>query len=71
MRKNRIADTLQQIFHRTPSLSILSFVADAIKEKKGKLANGELKAKGKENGRKDFLTRYIELQESNSEIPPW
>lgn len=71
VRKNRIADTFWQTFHRTASLSILSFVADAIKEKREKLANGESKNGDKVDGRKDFLTRYIELQENNPEIPPW
>lgn len=71
MCKNRIADTLRQIFHQTASLSILGFVANAIKEKREKLANGELMAGGKADGRKDFLTRYIEIQENNPEIPPW
>jgi hypothetical protein len=71
MWKNCIADTFRQIFHRTASLSILSFVADAIKEKREKLVNGEVKAGDKADGRKDFLTKYIELQENNPEIPPW
>ena len=71
MWKNRIADTFRQIFHRTASLSILTFVADAIKEKREKLANGEAKAGDRADGRKDFLTRYLELQENNAEIPPW
>ena len=69
--KNRVADTLRVSFGRTASLSILGFVAKAINEKREKLANGEIKI-GKASGeRKDFLTRFIELQEKNSDIPSW
>ncbi|KAL9082306.1 MAG: hypothetical protein Q9165_008918 [Trypethelium subeluteriae] len=73
MVKNRIADSIRQYFNKTASLSILSFVADAIKEKRQKSANCKVE-NGDEadaSGRKDFLTRYIELQEKNPHIPPW
>lgn len=47
MGKNRVADTLQQVFHRTASLSILGFISNAIEEKIEKLAKGEIKSEGK------------------------
>ena len=73
MVKNRIADRIRQLLNRTASLSILSFVADAINERRDNLANGEVEKaeKADESGRTDFLTRYIEIQEKNPEIPPW
>lgn len=69
--KNRIADTFRKFFHCTEFLRILGFIADAIKEKREKLANGELMAGDKADRRKDFLTRFIEIQENNPGIPPW
>ncbi|EPE27455.1 Cytochrome P450 [Glarea lozoyensis ATCC 20868] len=71
MRKNLIADTFRQIFNQTASLSILGFVGDAIKEKRASLANGTDKVGDKTSTKKDFLSRYIELQESSAEIPHW
>ncbi|RMD44084.1 hypothetical protein DV735_g970, partial [Chaetothyriales sp. CBS 134920] len=67
--KNFIADTLRQKFNRTASLSILSFVGKAIKEKQEKLATGGDSSTRAD--RKDFLTRYIEIQQGNPEIPHW
>ncbi|RMZ85133.1 hypothetical protein DV738_g249, partial [Chaetothyriales sp. CBS 135597] len=66
--KNLIADTLRQKFHRTASLSILAFVGKAIKEKQEKLASDSAATRA---DKKDFLTRYIEIQQANPEIPPW
>jgi hypothetical protein len=71
MRKNLIADIFRQFFNQTASLSILGFVGDAIKEKRADLANGTTKVGDEASTRKDFLSRYIELQENSSEIPHW
>lgn len=71
LRKNRFADFFQRLFHQTASLSILGFVGKAIKEKQEKLEKGETKSRDDADGRKDFLTRYIELQKNNPEMPPW
>ena len=71
IRKNLIADIVRQFFHQTASLSILSFVGDAIKEKREDLAKGAAEVGDEASTRKDFLSRYIELQENNSEIPHW
>lgn len=72
VRKNPVADSVQRIFRRTASLSILGFVAKAIEEKRAKLSRGEDKScKAGTNERKDFLTRFIEVQEKNAEIPAW
>lgn len=68
LRKNRIADTLRRYVRPTASLTILSFVAQAIKEKKEKLETGESKMEGSDA---DYLTRYIQLQKQNPNIPPW
>jgi hypothetical protein len=67
LRKNVIADTLRQYVRPTASLTILSFVAQAIKEGKEKIDSGQSKV----DGQKDFLTRFIELQKHNPSIPPW
>jgi hypothetical protein len=61
LRKNVITDTLRQYVRPTALLTILSFVSQAIKEKKEKIASSESKVEGQN----DFLTRYIELQKHN------
>ncbi|CZT12180.1 related to cytochrome P450 CYP4/CYP19/CYP26 subfamilies [Rhynchosporium agropyri] len=71
MRKNLIADAILQFFNQRASLSILGFVGGAIKEKREELAKGAAKVGDEASTRKDFLSRYIELQENNPEIPPW
>lgn len=44
----------------------------AIREKQGTMSNGEPKDVGDRFGRgKDFLTRYIEVQQNDPEVPPW
>ncbi|KAI1130704.1 putative benzoate 4-monooxygenase cytochrome P450 [Nemania abortiva] len=69
-RKNLLAAGIRQMFHQTASLSILSFVAEAIAEKREKL--GADKAKTCMSDKKDFPTRFIELQENSPEkIPTW
>ena len=74
LRKNRFADSLQRLLYRTADLGILGFVGKVIKERREKIQND---TKGKANirdgadGRKDFLARYLELQQNNPEIPPW
>ncbi|KAJ6133407.1 Benzoate 4-monooxygenase cytochrome P450 [Penicillium samsonianum] len=70
LRKNIIADILRQAFRPTPSLSILSFVAQAIKEKTQKLEAEPDKAPNN-HSHTDFLTRYIQLQKGNPNIPAW
>ncbi|KAL8838459.1 MAG: hypothetical protein Q9170_002134 [Blastenia crenularia] len=52
------------------SLSILGFVANAIHERKEKLTNQEYRSRS-DTEKKDFLTRFIEVQESNAGIPAW
>lgn len=68
LRKNVVADTLRRYVRPTASLTILSFVAQAIKEKKEKLESGESNMEGSDT---DYLTRYIQLQKQNPNIPPW
>ncbi|GIJ88500.1 hypothetical protein Asppvi_007424 [Aspergillus pseudoviridinutans] len=68
LRKNIIADIFWQAVRPTPSLSILSFVAQAIKEMKEKLARGD---NNPPSGHTDFLTRYIQLQKDNPDILAW
>lgn len=67
-RKNIVADTLRQYLRPTPSLGILSFVGQAIKEKKELLENNETKMEG---SHVDYLTRFLKLQKENPSIPPW
>ncbi|KAI0892756.1 putative benzoate 4-monooxygenase cytochrome P450 [Annulohypoxylon nitens] len=70
--KNRFVD----IFRRTPGLSILTYVARIIKERRDIIANSE---KNREHDtydfegqpRQDFLSQYIEIQEKNAGVPLW
>ncbi|RYP43079.1 hypothetical protein DL770_011873 [Monosporascus sp. CRB-9-2] len=74
LRKNRVGDFFQRTFASQPSLSILTFIAKAIKEKKEKkktLSKCEGIPDGKPAQEKDFLTKYIELQQNDPKIPPW
>lgn len=71
LRKNRIGDSFQRLFGKTASLGILGFVGKAIKERQELMSKGDFKASDEKSGRKDFLTRYIELQQNDSKIPPW
>jgi len=64
--KNRIADSLR----RAPGLKILQYVATAVKERREHMARSETKLTERFNGKKDFLTRYIEIQEQSQELPP-
>ena len=72
LRKNRVGDALQRMFGVQASLGILGFVGKVIKERQVAMSNGEYKNTGDNSGRgKDFLTQYIELQQNDSEVPPW
>ncbi|KAJ5497539.1 Benzoate 4-monooxygenase cytochrome P450 [Penicillium fimorum] len=71
LRKNIVADILRQAIRPTPSLSILSFVAQAIKEKTQKLETEKYSTILNNHAHTDFLTRFIQLQKDNPKIPPW
>lgn len=71
LRKNLFADFFQRLLHPTASLSILAFVGKAIKDRRERVEKGKAKIRDDADGRKDFLTRYMEIQHNNSEIPPW
>ena len=72
LRKNRLGDAFQRTFGVQPSLGILGLVGKAINEKQQTLSNGRCKDPGDKYGRgKDFLTRYIEIQQNDPEVPPW
>ncbi|KAI1193046.1 putative benzoate 4-monooxygenase cytochrome P450 [Nemania serpens] len=71
-RKNFIADRVQQIFGRTASLSILSYVAEVIAERREFRATQKANARSEREGGKDYLERFLELQESSPDkIPSW
>lgn len=76
LRKNRIGDWLQRTFATQASMGIIGFVAKSINEKKATLAkqkqeDGPSRSETKGLG-KDFLTRYVELQENDPDkIPFW
>lgn len=71
LRKNRIGDFLQRTFASQPSLTIVNFITKSIKERKERKdkANGD--ADSKPGREKDFLTRYIELEKNDPQIPHW
>jgi cytochrome P450 len=74
LRKNIVADTLRQYVRPTASLTILSYVGQAIAEKKAQLASTPKgnSTNDSSNSRRDFLTRFLELQKQNpATIPPW
>lgn len=72
LRKNRMGDAFQRRFNTQASLGILGFVGKAVKEKQETMSNSDYKATADKYGRgKDFLTRYIELQQDDPEVPPW
>ena len=82
MRKNRVGDWIQRHFFTAPSMGILGFVGKAINEKRMTLlAKQQAKQQhgvvnddnnDPQGSGKDFLTRYLEIQESNpSTIPGW
>ena len=75
LRKNRVGNWIQQTFATQASMGILGFVGKAISRKKAILAQqkeeGTYHGDAKGAANKDFLTRYIEVQEANPEIPPW
>lgn len=79
LRKNRVGDWIQRHLFTAPSMGILGFVGKAVNEKKALLrqreklpsSDGEKDNLLNKTG-KDFLTRYIELQEGNpTSIPAW
>jgi hypothetical protein len=57
-------------FQKTPGMSILGFVGKAIRDRVDNIDNhnGE---PGSKNHYKDFLARFLEIQQTNSDIPPW
>lgn len=63
-----IADMLRQAVRSTPSLWILSFVAQAIHEKMQKLETETDSTTPNNHTHTDFLTRYIQLQKDNPKI---
>lgn len=66
--KNRIADSIR----RAPGLLILKFVAVAIEERREQKARGaQTPVAERLEGRKDFLTRYLETQDKSPELPSW
>lgn len=65
--KNRFADAIR----RAPGLVILRFVANVIKERRDQRASGEIPVAEKLSGKKDFLSRYLDIQEKSTELPPW
>jgi hypothetical protein len=54
---------------RTPGNKILGFVGQTIRDRQKQVSEGV--ASEKPDGEKDFLARYIEIQQNGSEIPPW
>ncbi|KAI0009454.1 cytochrome P450 CYP4/CYP19/CYP26 subfamily protein [Xylariaceae sp. FL0662B] len=72
LNKNRFVAT----FRRTPGLSILNYVAKVIRDRRDSVTNGkvfevEIDNDVRGTSERDFLTRYIEIQESKIGVPEW
>lgn len=65
--KNRIADAIRP----APGLGIMQFVGSVIGERRTALANGDVKKISPEGTPRDFLSHFLEIQETNKELPPW
>lgn len=55
-------------FKQQKGSPILKVVGDKIAQRRKELASGE---KDRDAGRKDFLSSYLDIQSSNTSIPPW
>ena len=66
--KNRFADSIR----RAPGLMILKFVAAVVQERKEHRANGTpIPVSKKLEGKPDFLTRFLDIQDKSPDLPPW
>lgn len=65
--KNRVADAIR----RAPGLGIMQFVGSVIGERRAALASGDVKNISPEGRPRDFLSHFLEIQETNKELPPW
>ncbi|KAI0167742.1 putative benzoate 4-monooxygenase cytochrome P450 [Pestalotiopsis sp. NC0098] len=65
--KNRVADAIR----RAPGLGIMQFVGSVIGERRAALASGDVKNISQEGKPRDFLSHFLEIQETNKELPPW
>lgn len=68
--KNWIADWLRP----APGLAILKFVATVIEERRKDLAKGKegtVTRGDSSTGPKDFLTRFVQIKDSNPDVPHW
>jgi hypothetical protein len=64
--KNRIVS----MFKPQTSSPILKVVADCTNERQQKAVSNTTK-ETKEVNKKDFLSRFLEVRETNSSVPPW
>lgn len=58
------------LIRRTPGMTILGFVGKTIRERLACPDDTETKTTRKTAGR-DFLSRFLEIQKANSDLPPW
>jgi len=63
--KSALVNSLKKQNHGSP---ILRVVTNAVNERRKRIANGE---KGTEEGKKDFLDRYLGIQASDPAVQPW
>ena len=61
---------LLHMIRRTPGMTILEFVGKAIRERSGETMDSKDGASANPE-KKDFLARFLEIQKTNSNLPPW
>ncbi|KAK7931819.1 Benzoate 4-monooxygenase cytochrome P450 [Apiospora marii] len=64
--KNRLIHTIRQ----TPGMTILGFVGKAIRERLACSEDSQTEIM-KKTADRDFLSRFLEIQKANSDLPPW
>ncbi|KAI9648453.1 hypothetical protein NHQ30_003087 [Ciborinia camelliae] len=63
-------NSIIQSFRRTPGNSILGFVGKVIRERVDNI-DKTIGDSGSKTNYEDFLARFLEIQQENSDLPPW
>lgn len=65
--KNRVADYIR----RGPGMRLLQLAGSAIHDRKVAIAGGVAKLSEQRESPKDFLSRFLEAQDTDASLPPW